>query len=178
LSFFILIKNSVHKYDFPYLSGKEIKLVDDTLVGEGREKLYHFHKDHQGALVLARDLMSTNITYLSVSDKVSAAKKMMSQLNVHHAPVVRKNKIVGIISITDIHNMDEDILLQDEKLDNVMSNTVLCVSQDTPLQHILEVFIHEYVHCLPVVNEQQAICGIITQTDVFKWVLANEKYKK
>lgn len=178
MSFFILVKNSVQKYDFPYLGGKERKSVDETRIGEGREKLHHFDKDHQGALVLAKDLMSTNITYLGVGDKVSTAKKMMNKLNVHHAPIVEHKRIAGVVSSTDIHNMDEDILLQDEILGNIMSNTVLCVSQNTPLQHVLEVFVHEYIHCLPVINEDQSMCGIITQTDIFKWVLKNEKYKK
>jgi CBS-domain-containing membrane protein len=178
MSFFILIKNSIKQYDFPYLGGEEPNNVDETQVNSQRQKVHRFHKDHQGALVLAKDLMSKNVTYLTVNDSAETASKMMKKLNVHHAPIVEANKIAGIVTSTDIHGVEGDILLEDEKLKHIMSNTVLCVSEDTPLQHILEVFVNEYIHCLPVINESLSMCGIITQTDIFKWVLENRKFKK
>lgn len=177
MSFFILVKNSVHKFDFSYLSDQKERDLDDTQVGPGREKLHRFDNNHQGAMVLAKDLMATGIKYLSENDTALTARKIMLRLNIHHVPVARNGKIAGLVSSTDIHGVEDDILLQDEKLKLIMGKTVLCVSESTPLQHIVEVFVNEYVHCLPVINEEQKMVGIITQTDVFKWMLANGKCK-
>ncbi len=178
MSFFILVKNSIHEHEFSYLSDKKIKPLSDTQITQGREKVHHFHKNHQGALVLAKDLMSKKIKTLTVGHKVYEAKQLMDKFNIHHIPVSEHDRICGLISSSDVQGLADDILLKDEQLEHIMTNTVLCVSEETPLQHILEVFVHEYVHSLPVVDADLYLVGIITQTDIFKWILKHEKYKK
>lgn len=59
-----------------------------------------------------------------------------------------------------------------------MSKTVLCSSESTPLRHIIEVFNHEQIRCLPVVDENMFVTGIITLKDILNWILENKKYYK
>lgn len=177
MSFFILVQNSLHAHEFSYLKKKK-KDLDDTLVTEGREKVHHFHNDHQGATVLSRDLMTKDVALLDLNQTVKDAKQIMEKHNIHHLPLTEKQRVKGMVSASDLKDYVDDILLKDGKLKHFMTETVLCVSDETPLQHILEVFVHEYIHSLPVVDENLYLVGIITQTDIFKWMLKNRKYLK
>lgn len=49
-----------------------------------------------------RDFMNKDVVFLSPDDTIFDAAKLLSQLNIAGAPVVEKDKIVGIISISDI----------------------------------------------------------------------------
>ena len=49
-----------------------------------------------------REFMNKDVIYLSAEDTIYDAAKLLSQLNVAGAPVIEKEKIVGIISISDI----------------------------------------------------------------------------
>ena len=46
--------------------------------------------------------MKTDVIYLSPDDTIFDAAKLLSELNIAGAPVVENEKIVGIISISDI----------------------------------------------------------------------------
>jgi len=49
-----------------------------------------------------REFMNKDVVYVSPDDTIFDAAKLLSQLNIAGAPVVEKEKIVGIISISDI----------------------------------------------------------------------------
>jgi len=49
-----------------------------------------------------KDFMNEDVVFLSPDDTIFEAAKLLSQLNIAGAPVVKKGKIVGIISISDI----------------------------------------------------------------------------
>lgn len=176
MSFFIIVKHSIKKLDFHYIQKKP--KLESTDIGEGRELIYHFQQNNQGALVNAEDLMTEKIIAIQSSDTVKDALKLMKKNQIHHLPVVEGNKVVGLVTSTDLFGMEEDQVMEKELLVNIMGQTVLCVSKDTPFEDILNVFVHERIHCLPVLNSKQDICGIITQTDVFKWMLEHKRYMK
>jgi CBS domain-containing protein len=49
-----------------------------------------------------REFMNKDVVYVSPDDTIFDVAKLLSQLNIAGAPVVEKEKIVGIISISDI----------------------------------------------------------------------------
>jgi CBS domain-containing protein len=49
-----------------------------------------------------KDFMNENVIYLSPEDTVFDAAKKLSKSNIAGAPIVEKDKIVGVISISDI----------------------------------------------------------------------------
>ena len=50
----------------------------------------------------AKDLMSTDLIYLNPEDSIFEAASLFSKLDVHGLPVVKNQKIMGIITVTDI----------------------------------------------------------------------------
>jgi CBS domain-containing protein len=49
-----------------------------------------------------KDFMNRNVIYLSPDDTIFEAAKILSQCNIAGAPIVDKDKVVGVISISDI----------------------------------------------------------------------------
>ena len=177
MSFFIVISKSIKEIDFHYLNDRKRKL-DDTLVTPARQKVHHFTKDKKGGLVLAEEIMHDRVITVNHNATASQASKLFKLHNIHHAPVLKDKLVVGIISAFDLYGVEDSSLLQDELISQRMSQTVLCVSRETPLQHIIEVFLHEKIHALPVVDENFFLIGMITQNDLLKWMLKNKKYLK
>jgi len=50
----------------------------------------------------AKDFMNKDVIYVSPEDTIFQAAKLFSQLDIAGAPVVEKDKVVGLISISDI----------------------------------------------------------------------------
>jgi CBS domain-containing protein len=48
------------------------------------------------------DIMNRDVVYLSPEDSIFQAAKLFSQLNIAGAPVVENEKVIGVISISDI----------------------------------------------------------------------------
>jgi len=62
---------------------------------------------------LAKDLMSKDVVYLHPDDSIFDAAKLFSQLDIHGLPVVKDDKLIGMITVTDI------IRFIDIKTDNI-----------------------------------------------------------
>ena len=50
----------------------------------------------------AKDIMSTDVVYLHPDDSIFDAAKLFSQLDIHGLPVVKDDKLIGMITVTDI----------------------------------------------------------------------------
>ena len=61
----------------------------------------------------AKDIMSTDVVYLHPDDSIFDAAKLFSQLDIHGLPVVKDDKLIGMITVTDI------IRFIDIKTDNI-----------------------------------------------------------
>ena len=49
-----------------------------------------------------------------------------------------------------------------------MSSSVITVTPDTPIEQAARIMVDNKIGGLPVVNESNAVAGIITETDIFK----------
>ncbi|NCN39103.1 MAG: hypothetical protein COY38_01450 [Candidatus Aenigmarchaeota archaeon CG_4_10_14_0_8_um_filter_37_24] len=61
----------------------------------------------------ARDIMSGDVVYLHPNDSIFDAAKLFSELDIHGLPVVRGERLVGMITVTDI------VKFIDIKIDNL-----------------------------------------------------------
>jgi CBS domain-containing protein len=97
--------------------------------------------------------------------------------------VVAENRVVGMISRTDIDRLSFGGLFDnqedaDEALDEiltvpqVMTSKPRVVSPQASIKEVAEIFTQEDYHALPVVEEGQ-LKGIVTTTDVIKYMLSN-----
>ena len=98
-------------------------------------------------------------------------------------PVVDKHgKLVGIVSDQDLLRVSPSpattlsayeipYLLSKVKVSDVMTKQVITVQEDTPIEEAARIMVDNKIGGLPVVNETNAVVGIITETDIFKTFL-------
>jgi len=173
--------HSVHKSE----KGKSVESHEDhsiaeeksrqTIVNTNRSKISTYakvDKDHkqQKKTYFASDLMSKNPRCLYTSDTLATVLECMKKYNYRHFPIMSaEERLVGIISDRDIlihlHKDHSKILIKD-----IMSKEVLTAIEDTRIQDISKIMLHEKINSLPIISDQNVLVGIITQSDILSYV--------
>ncbi len=103
------------------------------------------------------------ITILS-SATIQEASRILVKNNIHGAPVKDKDKIVGIVTLTDIGKTLADGKTS-LKIKDIMTKDIICVDGDMPLYEVVKVFNKEKVGRL-MVNVNGDLVGLISKTDI------------
>jgi acetoin utilization protein AcuB len=131
-------------------------------------------------------IMTTHLQTVLPSDPLFKVKELFDANRFHHIPVVRYNKIVGMISRSDFQayysTLDKhfesrfinDVLLKYHKCEEIMSTKLAKVNPEDRLAVVIEIFKDNIIHSLPVVNNEDELVGIVTTHDLIQQ-LAKEK---
>jgi len=121
-------------------------------------------------------LMTRDVLSIGVEAPASEVLRLFESYPVHHLPVLRDRKVVGMLSSADVMRMaavaprtgsalgtypDEHV-----KVATLMSKPVIAVRPRATLLEAARAMAGNGVHALPVVDEQGQLLGIITTTDV------------
>ncbi len=133
--------------------------------------------------MLVRERMTRNPVLCPPDLPVNEAFDLMKKERIRRIPVVDKNgKLVGIVSDKDLLRVSPSpattlsayeipYLLSKVKAGDVMTKKVITVSEDTPIEDAARIMVDNKIGGLPVVNESNAVVGIITETDILKTLL-------
>ncbi|TVQ45873.1 MAG: CBS domain-containing protein [Saprospirales bacterium] len=128
------------------------------------------------------NIMTANVHYVSKDDELFKALRLIRNHKIRHLPVVDGSQIVGIISSSDLNRLtfgglfsgtdpDEEGILQMLSISQVMTSKVRTVSSDSTIKEVAEIFAREEFHALPVADRDGKLAGIVTTTDVIKYIL-------
>lgn len=127
-------------------------------------------------------IMTTDPYSLNITDGVSHAEILFKRHKVRHLPVVSGDKIIGILSMTDLarisfvdsydpQNFNVDTSIYSLfSLEQIMVRNPTCIAPDTLIKDAAEIFLKSEFHALPVV-ENKKLVGIMTTTDMIKYLL-------
>jgi acetoin utilization protein AcuB len=130
--------------------------------------------------MLVRERMTARPILCEPDLPVSDALDRMKQEHIHRMPVVDKHgKLIGIVADKDLLHASPSMatslsvweityLLAKIKIKDVMTKKVITVTSDTPLEIAARIMVDNEVGGLPVVDDDGAVSGIITETDIFK----------
>ncbi len=94
--------------------------------------------------------------------KVRQAARIMSQKRIGSLIVMRKDKIVGIITERDVM---KNVNKLDSKIDSIMSKNVICVDEGESIDNAAVLMSKYKIKRLPVLKDKKLV-GIMTATDV------------
>ena len=126
-------------------------------------------------------IMTKNVHTISLQQgDLAEAKKIMTDNHVRHLPVVSGQQLVGMLSLTDILRVSYGANYDQEEVDNaifhslsleqVMKAEPRSVTPDTPIKEVAEELAVEEFHALPVVDQSGSLQGIVTTTDLVKFL--------
>jgi len=128
--------------------------------------------------------MTRDIHTLRLNDNLYDAQIKFDKYKVRHLPVLDANKLVGIISLTDILRMSfgerfgdslyqkDEVIFEMLTIDQVMKHKPKTVTPENTVADAAEILAHEEFHALPVVKGDNLV-GIVTTTDVIRFLLEN-----
>ena len=138
-----------------------------------------------------KDIMSRDVVTISSQDTIHEALTLMGENRVSALPVVdRRNHCVGIISTSDLVDMTRDVdddlyhldmvdpttrrflldklahSMGSETVQSFMSEDVTSVNEEATLATATREILRNRVHHLPVVDDHDALIGIISTIDI------------
>ena len=118
---------------------------------------------HQLTMISIEAMMSTALLTVKDTDLVSTAATKMEAAGIRHLPVSdAKNHLVGVISTRDTQAAGKR---SKKRVGEVMSREVLTVRPDDPAVKAVKLMIENKVGSVPVVDEEETLIGIVTETD-------------
>ncbi len=125
-------------------------------------------------------VMTDEVVVAELTNTIKQVQDLFVEYDMHHLPVVDNDKVIGIISQTDLLNC-YDKLLESGKtvstdnlnstfsVEQVMTPKPISVAPVTTLKTAAEMMAEQHCHSLPVV-EHGKIAGILTARDIVKYV--------
>ncbi|PIB29760.1 HPP family protein [Maribacter sp. 4G9] len=127
-------------------------------------------------------IMTKKIITLNSNDQLETAERLFKQHHIRHIPVVEGDRIIGMLSLTDLLRISfadgayeedadvETIVYNMFTISQVMAKNLKSVSSDTTIKEVAEILSHNEFHALPVVDGETLV-GIVTTTDLIKYLL-------
>ncbi len=133
------------------------------------------HKD------LISSIMTADPETVDVGDSLSRVRRLMAAKRFHHVPVVEGRRLVGLLSATDMMRLSisaygADAKTVDAMLDaqfsiqQVMTTGLFTVHKEQTVRHAADKLRGGDFHCLPVVNDDCDLEGIVTSTDLIQYL--------
>lgn len=120
-----------------------------------------------------QDLMSREVVVLNANSPLISAEELMGMRRVRHLPCVEQGKFVGLITHRDLlraylptgTHVERAIHASRTRVREIMHTDVETVSPDTELTVAAELLRHHKWGCLPVVDADHKLVGIVTDAD-------------
>ena len=129
-----------------------------------------------------KEIMTKSVVTVNVADRFSIVEKRLRENKIRHLPVVdNKNHVVGLVSQRDLYRISpprktsEGDVYDTEYLDgfilsSVMTPIVQTLSDQTAFKEAVYLMVEKKLGCIPVIDKDEHLCGILTKTDVLKFL--------
>ena len=109
------------------------------------------------------------------------ANEIFEEYKIHHIPVLVNRKVVGIVSLGDLlfkkklesENQDKVplfIQIGVQKIEDIMTHSPYVIDEAQALGVALDIMIERRINCLPVVNKEKELAGILTSFDLLNYL--------
>ena len=131
--------------------------------------------------ISVKDIMTRDIISISADDRLIHARKVIMDSKVGRLLLTEDNELAGIITSKDIakafvsfrkHTPDKYQASQIKELTvgEFMSTNVQTISQDATIPELADAMLETGYNGYPVVDDEDQIIGIVTQSDLLKLI--------
>lgn len=131
--------------------------------------------------VKVSEIMTKKVISIQENDRFSLVEEKLREFNIRHLPVVDDNgKLVGIVTQRDLYRIQSPRHLEDDtwyydqrSLDSyilkyVMTKDPCALNPEDPIAKAFLLMAERKYGCLPIVQKDRTLCGIITREDILK----------
>lgn len=130
--------------------------------------------------MLIKQWMTPDVVSVSPSTSLLKCKSLLRDMNIAHLPVVDKdNHVVGLLGINAIKEFSPQKttplevlefldILAETPAKQIMTVAPQTIHIDETVENAAVLMVDKHLSCLPVVDSNDCLKGIITQWDIFK----------
>ncbi len=133
--------------------------------------------------MLVKDWMSETVITVDVNDSMQEAMNRLKENNISMLPVMKKGKIVGIVTDRDLKRASASdantlevhellFLITKIKVKDIMTENPVTLPFDFTVEEAAEVLLEKKISGAPVVDGEGNIIGLITKNDLFRVLIA------
>ena len=134
--------------------------------------------------MLVKNWMSKTVITIDTEDSIQDAMKLLKTHKIRMLPVIKKGKLVGVITDRDIKRASAsdattlsvhelNYILSKIKVKDVVNKRLITVPYDYTIEETAEFLLNNKISGLPVVDHDGKIVGTITQSDIFREVISS-----
>ena len=130
--------------------------------------------------MLVKDIMTPHVYTINQNQTLLELQGLMSDDNLRRVPVLNDaGQVVGIITDRDVKlaspseastlsRYEASYLLSRIKVKDVMTHNVKTVYATADLADVAALMYQDHIASVPVMDEENNLCGIVTDSDVFR----------
>lgn len=130
------------------------------------------------------EIMTSDVMSVHDSENLSAVARIFRENPVHHVPVLKGRKPVGIISTQDIFKLIFDfdstdtrmldtLLDHTYKIKDVMTGKLVIFEEESTLKDAAKILSDSSLHSILIVDKKGDLTGIVTTTDLIRFLYKN-----
>jgi acetoin utilization protein AcuB len=130
-----------------------------------------------------RTWMTPEIVTIGLDATLREAQRIFEQRRLHHLIVLEGERAVGVISDRDllkhlspfvgvpISERGQDVRTLSRPIHRIMTRKLISISPDAAVAEAARRMIENRVSCLPVIDREKKLVGIITIRDLVRWAI-------
>ena len=129
--------------------------------------------------MLVGQIMSTKVVTVEMDDTLKIVQSIFDNLKFHHLVVMDHGTVVGVVSDRDMlkalsphigTNIENhrDVATLNKKVHQIMTRKPVVLNQQASVADAITVFNTSRISCLPIVNNDNRLVGILSWRDIMK----------
>jgi len=130
------------------------------------------------------ELVTSDVLCVNENQKLSDVTALFRENQIHHVPVLKGEKPVGIISTQDIFKLIFDVDSTDDrmldtlldhnyKISDVMTSKLVILDDASTIKDAAKLLIDSSYHSVLIVDNTGDLIGIVTTTDLIRYLHDN-----
>ncbi len=133
--------------------------------------------------LLVKDWMTRDVISVDPDTSIIDAHQLMRANQIRRLPIVKNGRLKGIVTRSDLRGAQPseattlsvweiNYLLANLSISEIMTKDVVTARPDDTIERAAELMHQRKIGALPVVDESQNLVGIITESDIFRILIA------
>jgi len=125
--------------------------------------------------------MTKFVVTVDIDDSLKVVKDIFDNVSFHHLFVVESGKLFGVISDRDllkalspyigtINETTRDLSILNKKVSLILTRNPVTLTTKSGIYDAIDVFNNYNISCIPIVDEERKLVGIISWRDILKTI--------
>jgi len=129
-------------------------------------------------------IMSFPVASVELEDTLKTVKSLLDKAKFNHVLVVENGKLMGVISDRDVYRVmsptlgtpletHRDVQAMNRVVHTFMTRKPLTLRKTNNMFDAVDLFLTHKISCIPIVDSENHVEGIVTKKDILKLLKAN-----